>query len=242
MLICYFEKIAPNEVTRHVDTCNELAAMLERCDAYKENGKVAAAQLRDFSNLLWEAGDILREMFVESKTVHYTFEIEVKAMIDQFSRAFGIFVKSDSIKMRLLKLENTIISFRIIVDKTMQKIIEVQKRRYLVSQRLLDAQIEAADHQIDNNSKKNFDLTAKAINGVKIVKEYLEDMAAGLNEVRGKLKDYELNMNNVKANIGATKYEPSHSVLQHLKAAVELWRESHTKFLDKQNERITSGL
>jgi hypothetical protein len=224
MLICYFEKIALNEITRHVDTCNELAAMLERSDVCKEYGKIAADKLRDFSYSLWEAGDILREMFVKSKTVHYTFEIEVKAMIEQFS-GFGFFAKPDSIKMRLYKLKNTIISFRIIVDKIMLKIMEVQKRRDLASQRLLDAQIEAVDHEIDN-SKKNFDLTAKAISGVT---KYLEDM---LKEVRGKLKDYELKMYNVQAYISATKYELSHSALQHLKAAVEQWRESHTKFLN----------
>ncbi|RGB35698.1 hypothetical protein C1646_742133 [Rhizophagus diaphanus] len=240
LLMTIFVKIAPGEITRHVDSYNTLAIMLRMSPAHKNTGKSAASHLENYSELLYNAGDALREMFVESKTVHNTFEIEVKSMIDKFS-GIRIFMDSNFFKIRILKLEKAIMEFRTIVDDVMKLIIEVQQKTKVVSENLLEAQVEASDYKIDNTGKRNFDLTAEAINGIKNMRGHLDETAAGLKEVRGKLKDYELNMNKVKANLGVAEYEITNESLQHLKAAVDLWRESQTKFFNKQKKRVIDG-
>ncbi|CAB5384744.1 unnamed protein product [Rhizophagus irregularis] len=182
---------APGEITRHVDSYNTLAIMLRMSPAHKNTGASASRHLENYSELLYKAGDALREMFVKSKMVHNTFEIEVKSMIDKFSRT--------------------------------------------------PTQVEVGDYNIDNTGKRNFDLTAEAINDIKNMRGHLDETAAGLKEVHGKLKDYEINMNKVKANLGVTIYEITNESLQHLKAAVDLWRESQTKFFNKQKKRAIGG-
>ncbi|UZO19312.1 uncharacterized protein OCT59_010609 [Rhizophagus irregularis] len=79
---------------------------------------------------------------------------------------------------------------------------------------LLEAQVEASDY---NTGKRNFDLTAEVINSIKDMREYLNETAECLRKVRSKLKDYELNMNKVKANLGKAEYEITNESLQHLK-------------------------
>ncbi|PKC55667.1 hypothetical protein RhiirA1_475226, partial [Rhizophagus irregularis] len=190
---------APGEITRHVDSYNTLAIMLRMSPAHKNTGASASRHLENYSELLYKAGDALREMFVKSKMVHNTFEIEVKSMIDKFSRT------------------------------------------PMVSESLFEAQVEVGDYNIDNTGKRNFDLTAEAINDIKNMRGHLDETAAGLKEVHGKLKDYEINMNKVKANLGVTIYEITNESLQHLKAAVDLWRESQTKFFNKQKKRAIGG-
>ncbi|EXX55870.1 hypothetical protein RirG_221350 [Rhizophagus irregularis DAOM 197198w] len=49
------------------------------------------------------------------------------------------------------------------------------------------------------------------------MREYLNETAECLRKVRSKLKDYELNMNKVKANLGKAEYEITNESLQHLK-------------------------
>ncbi|PKK65345.1 hypothetical protein RhiirC2_69467 [Rhizophagus irregularis] len=232
---------APGEITRHVDSYNTLAIMLRMSPAHKNTGASASRHLENYSELLYKAGDALREMFVESKTVHNTFEIEVKSMIDKFSRTPSIFMNSDFFKIRILKLEKAIMEFRTMVDDAMKLIIEVQQKTKVVSESLFEAQVEVGDYNIDNTGKRNFDLTAEAIKGIKNMRGHLDETAAGLKEVRGKLKDYEINMNKVKANLGVTVYEITNESLQHLKAAVDLWRESQTKFFNKQKKRVIDG-
>ncbi|PKC03840.1 hypothetical protein RhiirA5_423146 [Rhizophagus irregularis] len=232
---------APGEITRHVDSYNTLAIMLRMSPAHKNTGASASRHLENYSELLYKAGDALREMFVESKTVHNTFEIEVKSMIDKFSRTPSIFMNSDFFKIRILKLEKAIMEFRTMVDDAMKLIIEVQQKTKVVSESLFEAQVEVGDYNIDNTGKRNFDLTAEAINDIKNMRGHLDETAAGLKEVHGKLKDYEINMNKVKANLGVTIYEITNESLQHLKAAVDLWRESQTKFFNKQKKRAIGG-
>ncbi|CAB5388212.1 unnamed protein product [Rhizophagus irregularis] len=181
---------ALDEIIQHVYSYNELATMLEMSPAHKNTRKIAADRLRDFSKLLYEARDALHKMFVESKTVYYTFEIEVKAIIEKFTGIFRIFVKPNFFKIRILKLEKAIMEFRIIVNNAMQLIIEVQQKTKEISESLLKAQVEAGDYNIDNDTgKRNFDLTTEAIDG-------------------------------------AAEYEITNESLQHLKAAVDLWRYS----------------
>ncbi|POG82090.1 hypothetical protein GLOIN_2v1470351 [Rhizophagus irregularis DAOM 181602=DAOM 197198] len=67
---------ALDEIIQHVYSYNELATMLEMSPAHKNTRKIAAERLRDVSILLYEARDALHKMFVESKTVYYTFKIE----------------------------------------------------------------------------------------------------------------------------------------------------------------------
>ncbi|PKY34068.1 hypothetical protein RhiirB3_395285 [Rhizophagus irregularis] len=172
--------------------------MLRMSPAHKNTGASASRHLENYSELLYKAGDALREMFVKSKMVHNTFEIEVKSMIDKFSRTPSIFMNSDFFKIRILKLEKAIMEFRTMVDDAMKLIMENMRG-------------------------------------------HLDETAAGLKEVHGKLKDYEINMNKVKANLGVTIYEITNESLQHLKAAVDLWRESQTKFFNKQKKRAIGG-
>ncbi|CAB4473491.1 unnamed protein product [Rhizophagus irregularis] len=173
---------APGEITRHVDSYNTLAIMLRMSPAHKNTGASASRHLENYSELLYKAGDALREMFVKSKM-----------------------------------------------------------KTKVVSESLFEAQVEVGDYNIDNTGKRNFDLTAEAINDIKNMRGHLDETAAGLKEVHGKLKDYEINMNKVKANLGVTIYEITNESLQHLKAAVDLWRESQTKFFNKQKKRAIGG-
>ncbi|PKY54778.1 hypothetical protein RhiirA4_473774 [Rhizophagus irregularis] len=121
--------------------------------------------------------------------------------------------------------------FKTIDYDVIKLIIEVQQKTKVVSESLFEAQVEAGDYKIDNTGKRNFDLTAEAINGIKNMRGHLDETAVGLKEIRGKLKDYEINMNKVEANLGVTKYEVTNESLQHLKATVELWKESYNRFL-----------
>ncbi|CAB4396583.1 unnamed protein product [Rhizophagus irregularis] len=195
---------ALDEIIQHVYSYNELATMLEMSPAHKNTRKIAADRLRDFSKLLYEARDALHKMFVESKTVYYTFEIEVKAIIEKFTGIFRIFVKPNFFKIRILKLEKAIMEFRIIVNNAMQLIIEVQQKTKEISESLLKAQVEAGDYNIDNDTgKRNFDLTTEAIDGIRNVRGYLNGTA-----------------------VSAAEYEITNESLQHLKAAVDLWRYS----------------
>ncbi|GBC06147.1 hypothetical protein RclHR1_06650007 [Rhizophagus clarus] len=230
---------APSEITQHVDNCNKLAALMERCGAYGNNGKIAAEHLRRFSNLLYEAGDTLREMFAKSKSVHSTFEIEVKSMVKKFNNNYSIFTNHDYFVMRILKLKETITGYRVIVDKTMQKILEVQGERDIIIQQLFDAQIKTGNKPIDENNKI-FDITTEAIKGVNVMQRYLSDMAVGLREIRGKLKDYEINVNNVKVNLDVSEMNLTEESLQYLEAAVMSWKESWDKFLSKQHKPVIS--
>ncbi|PKY61279.1 hypothetical protein RhiirA4_521695 [Rhizophagus irregularis] len=234
-------EIVLDKIIQYADSCNKLATILERNEAHKIAEETSADRLRNFSQLLYEARYTLCKMFVESKTVHNTFEIEVKSMIDKFSRTPSIFMNSDFFKIRILKLEKVIMEFRTMVDDVMKLVIEVQQKTKVVSESLFEAQVEASDYKIDNTGKRNFDLTAEAINGIKNMRGHLDETAAGLKEVRGKLKDYEINMNKVKANLGVNVYEITNESLQHLKAAVDLWRESQTKFFNKQKKRVIDG-
>ncbi|CAB4473492.1 unnamed protein product [Rhizophagus irregularis] len=218
---------ALDEIIQHVYSYNELATMLEMSPAHKNTRKIAAERLRDVSILLYEARDALHKMFVESKTVYYTFEIEVKAIIEKFTGIFRIFVKPNFFKIRILKLEKAIMEFRIIVNNAMQLIIEVQQKTKEISKSLLKAQVEARDYNIDNDTgKRNFDLTTEAIDGIRNVRGYLNGTALSLRVIHNKLKDYQLNINKVKINLGAAEYEITNESLQHLKAAVDLWRYS----------------
>ncbi|PKC03839.1 hypothetical protein RhiirA5_423145 [Rhizophagus irregularis] len=218
---------ALDEIIQHVYSYNELATMLEMSPAHKNTRKIAAERLRDVSILLYEARDALHKMFVESKTVYYTFKIEVKAIIEKFTGIFRIFVKPNFFKIRILKLEKAIMEFRIIVNNAMQLIIEVQQKTKEISKSLLKAQVEARDYNIDNDTgKRNFDLTTEAIDGIRNVRGYLNGMAVSLRVIHNKLKDYQLNINKVKINLGAAEYEITNESLQHLKAAVDLWRYS----------------
>ncbi|UZO11152.1 uncharacterized protein OCT59_002724 [Rhizophagus irregularis] len=91
----------------------------------------------------------------------------------------------------------------------------------------VETQVEARDYNIDNDTgKRNFDLTTEAIDGIRNVRGYLNGTAVSLRVIHNKLKDYQLNINKVKINLGAAEYEITNESLQHLKAAVDLWRYS----------------
>ncbi|CAG8564502.1 15145_t:CDS:2 [Rhizophagus irregularis] len=112
-------------------------------------------------------------------------------------------------------------------DALHKMFVESKTKTKEISESLLKAQVEARDYNIDNDTgKRNFDLTTEAIDGIRNVRGYLNGTAVSLRVIHNKLKDYQLNINKVKINLGAAEYEITNESLQHLKAAVDLWRYS----------------
>ncbi|RIA83460.1 hypothetical protein C1645_809206 [Glomus cerebriforme] len=229
---------APSEMTQHVILCNRVANVLEKSKAHPDTGKTAAIKLRTLSDLLYKAGDSLREMFVESNSVYRTFDIEVKAMIEKI-QAVANFVWHDSkyFKTRISKLEITLGKFARIVEEAKKAVMEAQSWREEVESSLLDFQIESEDDKVDVDKTKEMSITNQNIEVVKDMLSHLTEMANGLQELRGKLKDYEIRMNKVNEKLD-TAFQVTREDLENLEAAVKSWKEYHQKFLLKENPRI----
>src|ERR1051325_2805333 len=125
-----FGKLAPEEITRHVTICDRVANLLERSKLYVKNGPTTADYLRELSKLLYEAGDALREMFVEIDSVHRIFNVEVNAMIRKIRSIRNFFFQDpEHFKKCIKKLEITMGKFENIVSKAMEAIMKAKRYR-----------------------------------------------------------------------------------------------------------------
>ncbi|RIA83461.1 hypothetical protein C1645_786305 [Glomus cerebriforme] len=182
-------------------------------------------------------------MFVKSKSVHLTFDIEVKAMIEKV-QTFSNFIWHDSefFKKRIKNLEITLGGFIDNVDNTMRAIIDAKDWRNEVEKSLIEFQsenenISFIDLLFSFIQTNEMSVTNQSIEAVKTMLEHLYEIADGLQDLRGKLKDYELRMNKVNENLDS-KIQVTHEELQYLEAAVKDWEDYHQIFLRKQKIRV----